>query len=83
MSSTKLSTKGQVVIPKGMRDRLGWSDGATLDVQDIEGCVVLRLAGGIPATSVDDLVGCANYDGPRKTLQEMEQAIAAGAGERP
>ncbi len=81
MPSTKLSTKGQVVIPKPIRDRLGWRSGATLEVEDRDECVVIRLQRGLQDTEVDDLLGCVDYQGPRVTLQEMDEAIAAGASE--
>ena len=44
---TTLSTKGQVVLPKGVRDRVGWKPGASLDARVTEdGEVVLRLLQG-------------------------------------
>ncbi len=36
-------------------------------------------ADGIPETTLDDLVGCAGYKGPTRSLEEMEAAIARGA----
>jgi AbrB family looped-hinge helix DNA binding protein len=31
---TKVSTKGQVILPKAIRDRRGWTAGAELLVED-------------------------------------------------
>jgi len=46
-ASTKLTTKGQVVIPKAMRDRLKWRAGTRLLVRFLpEGGVALDAAGG-------------------------------------
>lgn len=39
---TKLSAKGQVVIPKDVRDRLGLTEGMTLDVIEAGDGVLLR-----------------------------------------
>ncbi len=36
----------------------------------------------IPETTLEDLVGCTGYHGPRKSLAEMEAAIARGARQR-
>jgi len=79
---TRLSTKGQLVIPREIRDRHGWRSGSELVVEDRGSEVVLRSPVDIPETSLEDLVGCTGYSGPRRSLDEMEEAIARGARER-
>ncbi len=74
--STKLSTKGQLIIPKSIRDRHGWSAGTELVVEDHATHVVLRSVPEVPETRLDDLVGCTGYTGPRRSLEEMEEGIA-------
>ncbi|MCD4748314.1 MAG: AbrB/MazE/SpoVT family DNA-binding domain-containing protein [Thermoanaerobaculales bacterium] len=81
MPKTTLSTKGQVVIPKGIRQRHGWVVGSTIELEELEDGVVLRKERRVPRTSIDDLLGCVTYDGPSKTLEEMDQGIAKGARE--
>ena len=76
---TRLSTKGQVIIPKQIRDRHGWTAGCDLQVEDHNDSVVLRLAEEGPTTTLDELVGCTGYEGPRRSLDDMEAAIARGA----
>lgn len=34
--------------------------------------------GKLPRTSVDKVAGCLPYDGPAKTIQEMNDAVAMG-----
>jgi AbrB family looped-hinge helix DNA binding protein len=75
----RLSTKGQLVVPKEIRERHGWSAGVELVLEDIGDRVVLREVQGLPETRLEDLIGCAGYRGPAKTLQEMEAGIAEGA----
>lgn len=41
-AQTRLSAKGQVVIPKDVRDRLGWAQGSDLEVVETAGGVLLR-----------------------------------------
>lgn len=41
-AQTRLSAKGQVVIPKDVRDRLGWTQGSDLEVVETAGGVLLR-----------------------------------------
>lgn len=79
--TTKLSTKGQLILPKPIRDRHGWRSGCHLLIEDRGDHVVLRSADGIPETTLDELVGCTGYAGPRRSLEEMEAAIARGARE--
>lgn len=42
MQKTKLSTRGRIVIPKGLRDELGWHGGTLLEVEVIGRAVRLR-----------------------------------------
>ena len=41
-AQTRLSAKGQVVIPKDVRDRLGWPQGSELEVIETGDGVLLR-----------------------------------------
>jgi AbrB family looped-hinge helix DNA binding protein len=79
---TRLSTKGQLIIPKEIRVRHGWTAGTELIVEDHGSTVVLRPVENLPITTVKDLVGCAGYRGPSLSLEEMEAGIARGARER-
>ncbi|MBI3182802.1 MAG: AbrB/MazE/SpoVT family DNA-binding domain-containing protein [Myxococcales bacterium] len=76
---TRLSTKGQLVIPREIRARHGWGSGTELEVEDRGESVVLRQARKIPRTKVEDLLGCLPYAGRPKTIVQMEAAIARGA----
>ena len=54
-----------------------------LIVEDHRNSVVLRRAEDLPRTTLEDLVGCAGYVGPSRSLEEkMEAGIARGARER-
>lgn len=79
MAKTRLSSKGQVIIPKSLRDAHHWRPGQELLVIDTEEGVLLKPAKPFPSTTLDQLVGCLPYDGPAKTLADMEQAIEQGA----
>ena len=79
--TTRLSTKGQLIIPKEIRERHGWRAGTRLEIEDRDECVVVRPVDVVPETALDELFGCAGYDGPRRSLEDMEAAIAKGARE--
>lgn len=79
---TRLSTKGQVIIPKEIREHLGWVSGCVLQIEQRGGAVILTPENDVPETRLEDLVGCAGYSGPRRSLEEMHAAVARGARER-
>lgn len=79
MATTKLSTKGQLIIPKEIRERHGWDSGTELEVEDRGDSVVIRPVLDVPRTTLDEVLGCLRYEGPPKSLQEMGDAIAKGA----
>ena len=58
-AATKLTSKGQVVIPKRVRDRLRWRAGTRLEVTELpEGGVRLAVVEENFETLLDRLSGC-------------------------
>jgi len=82
MAKTRLSGKGQVIIPKEVRERHGWRPGAELEVEDRGDAVVLRAAQAFPRKSVAQVFGCLKYDGPPLTGGQMNAAVAREARKR-
>jgi AbrB family looped-hinge helix DNA binding protein len=76
MEKTRLSSKGQVVLPKAMRQDHDWPPGTEFSVEEFEDGVLLRPLKQFQPTRVEDVFGCLRYEGPSKTLAEMERAIA-------
>ena len=81
MQTTKLSSKGQVIIPKPFRRSLRWEAGQELVVVSIGNSLLLRPKSPFLETTIDDAAGCLRYKGEAKTLDAMDQAIAQGARE--
>ena len=80
--TTKLSSKGQIILPKSVRAHHKWEPGIEFAVEDVGDGVLLRPVKPFKATRMKDVVGCAGYKGGRKSLQDMERASVAGAKER-
>lgn len=78
MTTATLTSKGQITVPKEVRDQLHLSTGDRVRfLSDGEGRVVM-----VPATiSIAELRGCLPVPARPVTLAEMEAAIAAGAGD--
>lgn len=75
-SSTTLSTKGQVILPKPVRDAKNWHPGTRLSVENTPDGVLLREELAIPVTRPEDVFGMLKYDGPPVSVEEMNEAIA-------
>lgn len=50
-------------------------------VEDAAEGLLLRPARPFQPTKLKDVIGCAGYKGPRRSLKQMEAAIARGARE--
>lgn len=75
MMTTKLSSKGQIVLPKEIRDALGWREGTELAVEETTDGVRLRPVHAQDDVTLEELVGCVGYDGPPRTIEDMDRAI--------
>lgn len=82
METIKLSSKGQVVLPRSVRAARNWKSGTTLVIENRPEGVLILAAKPFVETNLDQVVGAAKYRGPRKTLKDMEDAIVREACKR-
>lgn len=76
MPRTRLSSKGQVVLPKEVRERHGWRAGTEIEVEDQGEVVVLRpVTPKIRPTTLEELRGCLKYDGPPIPEERWHEGI--------
>ena len=77
--NTQLSSKGQVVLPKSVRDAHRWVAGTKFTIEDSKDGILLRPVVRLASTRIEDVVGCLGYRGPAKTIKEMDAAVMAEA----
>jgi len=82
MEMTKLSSKGQVVLPKSVREARSWKPGIEFAVEEVSEGVLLRPLRPFESRSFDEVFGCLKYSGRPKTLRQMKKAIARGVKAR-
>ena len=80
MSMTILSTKGQVILPKAVRDHLQWGPGTRLVVEETSDGVLLREVPAFARTSVESVTGILAYAGPVVSVEDMDAAVLAEVG---
>jgi AbrB family looped-hinge helix DNA binding protein len=80
--TTTVSTKGQVILPKAVRDRRHWSAGTELVVEDTPDGVLLSEKAAFAPTRPKDVFGSLPWKGPAKSVADMKAGIAAEAKRR-
>jgi AbrB family looped-hinge helix DNA binding protein len=77
---TKFSAKGQVVIPKDIRDRYSFANGQVVDVIETAEGVLLKTPAEGKAASVEEALSrvraAINYNGPRLSESDWKAGIA-------
>ena len=69
MDTAKVLPKGQITIPKRVRDRLGIKEGDVLILEEVEGGVLLKKG-----RDLFDLVGIVKLDGDVSLDELIEEA---------
>lgn len=77
--TVRLSTKGQVILPKSIRQRKHWHAGTRLIVEDTTDGVLLKAARVFEAARPDEVFGLLKASGPPKTIEEMDAGVLAEA----
>jgi AbrB family looped-hinge helix DNA binding protein len=75
METTRLSTKGQIILPKGIRVSRSWGPGTEFTVEETSSGILLRPAALFPDTNLEEVAGCLRSDRKSKTTVQMRAAI--------
>lgn len=81
-ATTIVSTKGQVILPKPIRQRRSWNAGTRLIVEETAEGVLLRPAGHFPETRPDDVFASLPRKGRARTIDEMKAGVLEEARRR-
>lgn len=83
-AQTKISAKGQVVIPKAVRDRLDWSPGTELEIEESVDGLLLRPK-RVPRRRLtwDEFrARRPEHEGPPIAVQDMDADLARGVAQQ-
>lgn len=82
METVRLSSKGQFVLPKAIRELHRWGPGTELAIVDRGTEVVLMPATPFEPTRFEAPDTPSVYKGRRLSVAEMDRAVAFEAGKR-
>lgn len=82
LPTTIVSTKGQVILPKAVREHHNWQPGTRLVVEETAEGVVLRPAARFPTTTSVEVFASLPSPGGTKTIEEMDAGLLAEASRR-
>ncbi len=80
--TTTVSTKGQIILPKAIRQALSWKAGKKLIVEHASEGVLLKPLPVFARTRNKDVFGCLAFRGAPKTVAEMKTGVLAEAKRR-
>jgi AbrB family looped-hinge helix DNA binding protein len=72
--TTRMSTKGQVVLPKALRQRRGWGAGVEFVIEERPEGVLLRASAAPKYTRIEDVAGCLGPAKRHVTIEEMNES---------
>ena len=75
METTRLSTKGQIVLPKTIRTSRAWGPGTEFIVEEAGDGILLRPAGAFTEADLDQVAGCLGSRRKPKTSVQMRAGV--------
>lgn len=71
-----------MILFEEVRSDLDWAPGTRLIVEETPEGVLIRKAPAFPPTRFEDVFGCVPWDGPAKSIEEMNEAVLEEAERR-
>lgn len=69
MMTSRISAKGQITIPKRLRDRLGMPPGTTLSFEARDGILLAKRVGGDPLDAVRGILPRGDTDAMMREMR--------------
>ena len=79
MDTVKLSSKGQFILPKAIRDRHNWETGTEFIIIDRGEDLVIKPSRVFPPTELESPETPSIYKGKPLSLEDMNRAVLAEA----
>jgi len=79
METVKLSSKGQFILPKAIRDRHHWETGTEFIIIDRGEELVIRPSRVFTGTELESPETPSIYSGKSLSLEDMDRAVLAEA----
>lgn len=79
METTRLSSKGQIIIPQAIREAHQWHAGVEFAVIETDQGIYLAPISPFKSTTIKEVLGITGYKGPKKSLEDMQRGIMKGA----
>jgi AbrB family looped-hinge helix DNA binding protein len=82
-AQTRMSAKGQIVIPKELRNRLDWPPGTELEIEEsLDGLILRPKRRARRRLSLEEFAARRpKHSGPPATIEDMDAAVLRGACE--
>ena len=82
MDTTRLSTKGQIILPQSIRIARAWVPGTEFTVEETPGGVLLRPAARFLESQLEEVAGCLQSARKAESTARMRTAVAREVSRR-
>ncbi|MEX1198731.1 MAG: AbrB/MazE/SpoVT family DNA-binding domain-containing protein [Pseudohongiellaceae bacterium] len=82
MKTVRLSSKGQLVLPRALRESRHWETGQEFVVMETDEGVLLKPASPFPPARLDDVAGMLKGQVKPRSDRDIEQALEKDARSR-
>ncbi len=82
METTRLSTKGQIILPQSIRIARAWVPGTEFTVEETPDGVLLRPAARFLESRLEEVAGCLQSARKAKSPARMRTAVAREVSRR-
>lgn len=82
METTRLSTKGQVILPKSIRTARAWEPGTEFTIEETDEGILLRPATRFPKAELHEVVGILRSSRKPKAILDKRLAISREVARR-